>query len=492
MIATSTWAERLNEAIRTQNSILCVGLDPVYAKMPAQFQTGDVANDIFAFNKWVIDAAAPYAAVFKPQYKFYTAEGEAGFTALRLTCAYIKENYPHIPIILDAKYADIGNTLEKCAQEAFDLFKADAVTAMPAPGKSALMPIITRAGKGCFMVVRTSNPGAEEIQDLEMASGEPLYTVITRKIRASWNENGGVGLVGPATDPDVLSEIRRTAPDLPILCPGVGAQGGDLQAAVSAGLDANGAGIVINISRGITEAADPGVAAREWRDKMEAARSSVQSSKSNVQSVGGSLVRDVIVEMFNIGAIQFKQITLKSGLKSPYYNDLRMLSSYPKLLGKVARLMAETMERDGLKPDILVGIALAGVPLSTALSLHTGLPGGYVRAERKEHGTKKMVEGVWAEGAAALLVDDVVSDGASKIDVIGHLQDAGLQVNDIVILVDRGQGGPQVMAKHGLTCHAVITMDNVLDILRGEGLITDENVEESRKFMQEAQAQTAS
>src|SRR5215203_5222449 len=282
MISTATWAERLNKSIQTQNSILCVGLDPVYSKLPSQFQTGEVANDIFAFNKWVIDAAAPYAAVFKPQYKFYTAEGEAGFTALRLTCNYIRENYPHIPIILDAKYADIGNTLEKCAQEAFDLFGVDAVTAMPAPGKSALMPIITRPGKGCFMVVRTSNPGAEELQDLQMASGEPLYAVITRKIAQGWNENGGVGLVGPATDPQVLAEIRRNAPELPILCPGVGAQGGDLQAAVSAGLDGHGAGIVVNVSRGITEAVDPGAAAREWRDRMEKARAGVQSTKFKV------------------------------------------------------------------------------------------------------------------------------------------------------------------------------------------------------------------
>lgn len=490
MISTATWADRLNRAIHTQNSILCVGLDPLYSKLPAEYRTGEVANDIFAFNKWVIDAAAPYAAVFKPQYKFYSAEGEGGIAALKLTCDYIRENYPHIPVILDAKYADVGHTLERCAYEAFELLKVDAVTAMPAPGKEALKPLISKPGKGCFLVVRTSNPGAEEFQDLETASGEPLYVEVTRGIVERWNEDGAVGVVGPATEPRVLAEIRRTAPDLPILCPGVGAQGGDLQAAVSAGLDANGAGIVINISRGVTEAADPGAAAREWRDRMEAARQEAQSSKRKAQSSNPSLLRDVIVEMFRIGAIQFKQITLKSGLKSPYYNDLRMLSSYPKLLGSVARLMAETMRKDGLKPDILVGIALAGVPLSTALSLHTGIAGGYVRAERKEHGTRRMVEGVWHEGATALLVDDVVSDGASKIDVIGHLKDAGLHVSDIIVLVDRGQGGPEVMARHGLNCHAVITMDNVLDILHAEGLITAENVEESKQFMVEAQAHT--
>src|SRR5205823_15086137 len=140
-------AERLHEAIVSQQSILCVGLDPIYDKIPAQHRTGDAAGDIFAYNKSIIDGAAPFAAAFKPQYKCYSAEGEAGITALRRTCAYIKGNYPHIPIILDAKYADIGHVLERCAHEAFDLFGVDAVTAMPAPGRKALAPLISRHGR---------------------------------------------------------------------------------------------------------------------------------------------------------------------------------------------------------------------------------------------------------------------------------------------------------------------------------------------------------
>jgi uridine monophosphate synthetase len=486
------WAERLDATIRSQKSILCVGLDPIYAKLPPKYRTGDMANDIFEFNRRVIDGAAPFAAAFKPQYKCYSAEGEEGIRALRLTCDYIRERYPHIPVILDAKYADIGHTLERCAQEAFDLFRVDAVTAMPAPGKEALTPLISRPGKGCFMVVRTSNPGAEEIQDIETAGGEPLYVEITRKIAQSWNKEGGVGLVAPATEPSVLADVRRAAPGLPILCPGVGAQGGDLQAAVAAGLNASGAGLIINVSRGITEASDPTEAAREWRDRLEAARQNVQNRRPQVQSAISSELRDVIVEMFKIGAIQFRPVKLKSGLNSPYYNDLRMLSSYPRLLRAVAGLMAGTLEKDGLKPDILVGIALAGIPLSTSLSQHTGIPGGYVRSERKEHGTKRMVEGVWSDGATALLVDDVVSDGASKLEVLGHLQEAGLQVHDIVVLVDRGQGGPEVMASYGLHCHAVITMEAVLDVLLGERLITAEHVEEAHRFMQEAHGLTRS
>jgi uridine monophosphate synthetase len=485
----TTWASRVSQAIGTQNSLLCVGLDPVYDKLPAEYRTASVADDIFAYNRRIIDRAAPYAAAFKPQYKCYSAEGEAGIAALRLTCAYIKERYPHIPVILDAKYADIGHVLERCAHEAFDLFDVDAVTAMPASGKQALAPLFSRPGRGCFMVVRTSNPGADELQDLQTAGGDPLYVEITRRI-AAWNaggNTGNIGLVGPATDPAVLARIRQAAPNLPILCPGVGAQGGDVDAAVAAGLDLDGAGLLINVSRAIMEAADPAEAAREWRDTMNAARARHPDKRSGTTT---SLIEDVIRQMYEIGAIRFEPVTLKSGLVSPYYNNLRVLASYPPLLRKVAALMSQTMLDAGVQPDLLVGIAEAGIPLAVALSQHTGIPAGYVRSSAKQHGTKRMVEGAWQPGATTVLVDDVVSDGASKLEVLGHLQEAGLQVRDIVVLVDRGQGGPQLMSRHGLNCHAAVNMDDVLSILLKAGHIIPQQVEDSHRFMQEARALT--
>ncbi|MDQ3707678.1 MAG: orotidine-5'-phosphate decarboxylase [Chloroflexota bacterium] len=482
-----TWATRVSEAIAQQDSLLCVGLDPVYDKLPAEFRTGNVAQDIFAYNRRIIDGAAPYAAAFKPQYKCYSAEGEAGITALKYTCAYLRERYSHIPVILDAKYADIGHVLERCAHEAFDLLGVDAVTAMPAPGRQALAPLFTRPGKGCFMVVRTSNPGADELQDIQTANGNPLYVEITGRI-AAWNESGNVGLVGPATDPAVLARIRQAAPHLPILCPGVGAQGGDVEAAVVAGLDANGAGLLINVSRAIMEASDPGEAARKWRDTMNEARTRQAAAQA---SGSPNLLEDVIRQMYEIGAIRFEPVTLKSGLVSPYYNNLRVLASYPPLLRRVAALMARTMQAAGVQPDLLVGIAEAGIPLAVALSQHTDIPAGYVRSSAKQHGTKRMVEGAWQPGATAVLVDDVVSDGASKLEVLGHLQEAGLQVRDIVVLVDRGQGGPELMSLHGLNCHAAVKMDDVLGILLKAGHITQQQVDESHRFMQEAKALTS-
>lgn len=485
--AAPTWASRVAGAIAAQNSLLCAGLDPVYEKLPAEYRTGSVADDIFAYNRRIIDGAAPYAAAFKPQYKCYSAEGEEGIAALRRTCAYIKERYPHIPVILDAKYADIGHVLERCAHEAYDMLGVDAVTAMPAPGKEALSPLFSAPGKGCFMVVRTSNQGADELQDIEVAGGGPLYVEITRRIASGWNESGNIGFVGPATDPQALARIRQTAPHMPILCPGVGAQGGDVEAAVAAGLDADGSGLLINVSRGIMEAPDPAEAARKWRDAMNEARTRREAAPPGANP----LLEQVIIEMHRIGAIRFEPVTLKSGLVSPYYNNLRILASHPALLRRVSALMAETMERANVRPDIVIGIAEAGIPLAVALSVYTGMPAGYVRSSAKQHGTKRMVEGDWREGAAAVLVDDVISDGASKLEVLDHLRQVGLQVRDIVVLVDRCQGGPELLSRHGLNCHAAVEMEDVLDILLAKGLITQAQVQESHRFMREAQAQSA-
>ncbi|MBF6611772.1 MAG: orotidine-5'-phosphate decarboxylase [Chloroflexi bacterium] len=483
---TITWGERVALAIAARKSILCVGLDPIWEKLPSDVKSGDVAQGLFAYNRNIIDRAAPFAAFFKAQYKCYSAEGEAGIAALRLTCAYIKDRHPDIPVILDAKYADIGHVVERCAHEAFDFFGVDAVTAMPAPGREALAPLTSRPGKGCFMVVRTSNPGAQELQDIPTSGGDPLYKTITEKIASGWNGSGNVGLVAPATDPHVLREVRRAAPHLPILCPGVGVQGGEAEDAVLAGVDALGAGLLINVSRGIMEASDPGEAARHWRDQLELPRAQYVPERQDGRA---RALHDVVLEMFNIGAIRFEEVTLKSGLVSPYYTDLRLLGSYPALLRKVAALMASTTRDAGLNPDLLVGIAMAGIPLAIALSQHTGIPAGYVRAAAKSYGTKKMVEGAWREGATALLVDDVVSDGASKLEVLENLHEAGLKVSDIIVLVDRGQGGPQLMADHGLRCHMVLTMEEVLEILLQSNLITPDKLEESRRFMVEAREQ---
>ena len=208
-------------------------------------------------NRWLADATAPYAAAFKLQMKVYTAEGPAGFAALIATCRYLKATYPDHLVILDAKYGDVGHVLARSAHEAFTLCGADAVTAFGHPGRQALAPLLADPECGCFVVCRTSNPGAAELQDIPTAGGAPYYLALARQVATTWNGAGNAGLVVGATYPAEMASIRAVAPDLPLLVPGLGAQGGDLAGSVQAGRDAAGGGLLISASRTLMAAADP-------------------------------------------------------------------------------------------------------------------------------------------------------------------------------------------------------------------------------------------
>ncbi|PIP32496.1 orotidine-5'-phosphate decarboxylase, partial [Candidatus Gottesmanbacteria bacterium CG23_combo_of_CG06-09_8_20_14_all_37_19] len=185
-----------------------------------------------------------------PNSAFYEAQGEEGIRQLKQTVYFVKENYPKIPVILDAKRADIGNTNEGYVKFAFDHLGADAITLHPYLGKDALKPFLERRDKGLFILCRTSNSGAGEFQDLEI-DGKPLYQVIAAKVAKDWNYNGNCGLVVGATYPKELDIVRHIVGNIPILIPGIGAQGGDLEKTVQAGVDKTGLNALINSSRGI-------------------------------------------------------------------------------------------------------------------------------------------------------------------------------------------------------------------------------------------------
>ncbi|PIZ02516.1 orotidine-5'-phosphate decarboxylase [Candidatus Gottesmanbacteria bacterium CG_4_10_14_0_8_um_filter_37_24] len=187
---------------------------------------------------------------YKPNSAFYEAQGEEGIRQLKQTVYFVKENYPKIPVILDAKRADIGNTNEGYVKFAFDHLGADAITLHPYLGKDALKPFLERRDKGLFILCRTSNSGAGEFQDLEI-DGKPLYQVIAAKVAKDWNYNGNCGLVVGATYPKELDIVRHIVGNIPILIPGIGAQGGDLEKTVQAGVDKTGLNALINSSRGI-------------------------------------------------------------------------------------------------------------------------------------------------------------------------------------------------------------------------------------------------
>ena len=252
-----TFIEKLSAAWRTNNSLLCVGLDPDIAKFPAHLQQQPDA--IYTFCKEIIDATAATACAFKPQIAYFSAMRAED--QLEAICAYLRENHPNIPIVMDAKRGDIGATAEQYAREAFERYGADAVTVSPYMGFDSVAPYLEWKDRGAIVLCRTSNAGGSDLQFLTV-DGVPLYQHVARLVAEKWNTNGQCGRGVGATFPQELAQVRSIIGDMPLLVPGVGAQGGDIQATVHAGKTANGMGMMINSSRAILYA-KPDLAAGE-------------------------------------------------------------------------------------------------------------------------------------------------------------------------------------------------------------------------------------
>lgn len=240
------FVERLERAWASSGSLLCVGLDPDPARLPAQL--AHTAHPIFEFGRAIVDATADLVCAFKPQIAYYAAARAED--QLEMTIAHIRQRHPAIPVILDAKRGDIGSTAAMYAKEAFLRYQADAVTVNPYLGFDALVPFLNYKDKGVIVLCRTSNPGAQDVQDLA-SDGTKLYEIIAARAAHEWNANGNVLLVVGATYPDELARIRAIVGDMPILVPGVGAQGGDVAAVLANGATAAGTGLVISTSRAV-------------------------------------------------------------------------------------------------------------------------------------------------------------------------------------------------------------------------------------------------
>lgn len=236
----------------SEGKFVCVGLDSDYAKLPESLRDGnqrDAAEAIFEFNREIIDATSDLVAAYKPNTAFYEAYGHAGLLALTDTIWYIKDVVPEVPVILDAKRADIGNTNDGYVKFAFDECRADAITVHPYLGKEAMKPFLDRADKGVIVLAKTSNPGSGEFQNF--GDGMKLFERVAQNVNDEWNYNGNCALVVGATYPEELQRVREIAPDLPLLIPGIGAQGGDLERTLEFGRDSRNQGMIINSSRGI-------------------------------------------------------------------------------------------------------------------------------------------------------------------------------------------------------------------------------------------------
>ena len=263
----------LSSAWQRADSLLCVGLDPDPKRIPAGLRARP--DPIFEFCRAIVDATADLVCAFKPQIAYFAAQGAED--QLEALITHIHARHPGIPVVLDAKRGDIGSTAEQYAREAFERFQADAVTLNPYLGHDSLEPYLQWADRGVILLCRTSNPGGADLQSLEVAPGERLYERVARLACERWNPHGQTALVVGATVPQELAQVRRIVGDMPLLVPGIGAQGGDIDATVQAGRRADGRGMMVSSSRAILYAG-------EGNDFADAARQAALQTRDALRA----------------------------------------------------------------------------------------------------------------------------------------------------------------------------------------------------------------
>ena len=271
----ATFFERLRHAADHKNTLLCVGLDTEPDRLPESLRSLGGVEGIVEFNRRIVDSTVDLAAAYKPNLAFYEALGPAGMEALLRTRELIP---PEVPVIGDAKRGDIDNTMRRYATALLDVYRFDCVTLSPYLGRDTIEPFASRLDRGVYLLCRTSNPGSGEIADLEVRGKDgdvrPLYLSMAERVR-SWNSNENLGLVVGATYPHELARVREVTPDLPILLPGVGAQGGLLEESVAAGVDSRRGGLLVNASRQVLYASGND-------DFPEAARRAAQALRDRI------------------------------------------------------------------------------------------------------------------------------------------------------------------------------------------------------------------
>jgi uridine monophosphate synthetase len=466
---------RLEIRARQIGSLLCVGLDPHPADLAAP--TADAARD---FCLRLIAATADVAAAFKPNAAFFEQFGAEGMAALRDVIAAVPDG---VPVLLDAKRGDIASTAEAYARAAFETLGADAITLSPYLGRDSLAPFLADPARGAFVLCKTSNPGAGDLQDVPLADRVPSQRLFERvaELARGWNVNDNVGLVVGATHPEALAAVRRVAPELWLLAPGVGAQGGDLEAALNAGLRADGLGLLIPVSRQISRAADPRRAAREIADATQKRPAPAPSPQPPAPGALSPVAAALADRLLAAGCVRFGQFTLKSGLLSPIYLDLRQLIADPGLLAAVGAAYTGLLR--GLKFDRLAALPYAALPIATAISLQGGWPMIYPRKEAKSYGTGAEIEGGFAQGERAVVIDDLATTGGSKFEAIGKLAAAGLKIEDVVVLIDRQSGAAEALAAAGYRLHAVMTLTQMLDHWTRTDRVPAGQIAETRAFL---------
>ena len=445
------------------NSLLCVGLDPHISELPAPTRAAAVA-----FCRRIVDATVDFAAAFKPNVAFFERLGAEGILALQEVLSYIPND---IPIILDAKRGDIGSTSEAyatvCLSNAEGCFGAHSVTINPYMGFDSIEPFTKDRKKGTWILCKTSNPGSNDLQILPTSEtleggGSAVYEHVAHFASNVWNANDNVGLVVGATDVEAIEKVRAVAPTIWLLCPGVGAQGGDLGAACNAGLyisSARATGIIFPVSRSISKSANPGAEAQRIRDEINSARAlKLETSPASMKAPPSRPALmphqiEFIESALQRRVLRFGEFSLKSGRSSPYFFNTGLFATGAAIaaLGKhyASSIMHFKSDWGDTLPDVIFGPAYKGIPLATtvgvALATYHKVDIGvtYNRKEAKDHGEGGTLVGHPLSGCRVLLIDDVITAGTAIREAVGIVSAAGGTVVGAMVALDRQERSPE-------------------------------------------------
>ncbi|MDM8518473.1 orotidine-5'-phosphate decarboxylase [Anaerolineales bacterium HSG6] len=467
---TKSFNEKLTASIVKNNSLLGIGLDPNPTKYPAHFAhvETDAYQALLSWGQNLIELTQDLVCCYKPNFAFYEQYGPSGLEALRDTISAVPDE---IPVLLDAKRGDIGNTAAAYAEAAFKVWGADAITISPYLGQDSVSPFLKYAGKAVFVLCYTSNPSAHDLQ--EFANHETRLFEHVAQTAQNWGNADELAFVVGATHPHALARARQIAPDRWFLAPGVGAQGGNLQQALSAGLNAQGEGMIVPVSRAVTYADDPRQAAHDLRKQINQARTAV-AQPINADDSSTDRYTSLIQQLHEVGCVQLGEFTLASGKQSPIYIDLRRVTASAGLLKLVAQAYADMLRP--LSFDHVAGVPYAALPIGTAVALTMNRSLIYPRKEVKQYGLGRSIEGRFEAGDTVVVVEDLVTSGSSAIKAIEQLTAADLVVRDVAVLIDREQGGSEAIQAKGYTLHAVLTMPRILNVLHQTGRISAEEL----------------
>lgn len=481
--------EALRRRVDEVDSLLCIGLDPHVKQLPEKTCKAAEKHCMDLIN-----VTGPVAACYKPNAAFFEVWGEEGVAALKRVIEAAKAT--GAPVLLDAKRGDIGTTSDAYAISAFDELGADAITLSPYMGWDSLEPFVdVKKGygskKGAFVLCKTSNPSSKDVQTLRTGDGRCVYERIAALTvpGQDWNRHRNVGLVVGSTDIEAITAVRRANATAWILAPGVGAQGGDLEACCRAAVTEDGYGLLLPISRGISAAPDPAEAAKSFRDCINAVRKANIAQAANRGQKAEQLQpfqKDFIELALGSGVLRFGSFTLKSGRQSPYFFNAGLFNT-GKAQAKLCSAYAARIASCGLEFDVIFGPAYKGIGLAagvaSALYAEYGLDYGYAynRKEVKDHGEGGSLVGADVKGKRCLLVDDVISAGTAVREAKQILDTAEAKLVGVVVALDRqertGKDGElselsaiqSVKAEFGVPVHSVVALDSLLTYLDAQG-----------------------